>query len=224
LEKHYVSRRSQREKGILVFVARDAAQRVLCYGNAGIPNEDQADEVLRFVACWEQPTGKAPEERGFDAQWTTYANRSERNRRGIRFLTLRRRARKMRGQIFRRPASAWQRITLAALSRTFGTPKVLDERTRLKGYPGELRQGTGSERGPEEPTRLLTNDFRVSGAALVTRYAQRLLIENGRAEAIGFFPLDARSSLVGLKGDFDLQITRMARSLYRLMAERVGRA
>ena len=58
---------------------------------------------------------------------------------------------------------------------------------------------------------------------LVTRYAQRMLIENGISEAIQFFHLDALSSMVGMKVDFDLQITLMASSLYRLLAERIGR-
>jgi len=56
----------------------------------------------------------------------------------------------------------------------------------------------------------------------VTRYAQRMLIENGISEAIQFFHLDALSSMVGMKVDFDLQITLMAGSLYRLLAERIG--
>ena len=49
-----------------------------------------------------------------------------------------------------------------------------------------------------------------------------MLIENGIAEAIQFFHLDALSSMVGLKVDFDLQVTLMASSLYRLMASRIG--
>jgi hypothetical protein len=57
----------------------------------------------------------------------------------------------------------------------------------------------------------------------VTRYAQRMLIENGIAEAIQFFHLDALSSMVGLKVDFDLQLTLMASSLYRLLADKIGR-
>ena len=77
--------------------------------------------------------------------------------------------------------------------------------------------------GHEEPTVLLTNHLRTSCATLVTRYAHRMLIENGISEAIQFFHLDALSSMVGLKVDFDLQITLMASSLYRLMAERIGR-
>ena len=45
-----------------------------------------------------------------------------------------------------------------------------------------------------------------------------MLIENGISDAIQFFHLDALSSMIGLKIDFDLQITLMAASLYRLMA------
>jgi len=47
--------------------------------------------------------------------------------------------------------------------------------------------------------------------------------ENGISEAIQFFHLDALSSMVGMKVDFNLQITLMASSLYRLLAERIGR-
>ena len=50
-------------------------------------------------------------------------------------MTLRRRSKKMLGEIWSRPASAWHRITLPSLTRTFRTPKVLDERIRLKGSP-----------------------------------------------------------------------------------------
>jgi hypothetical protein len=223
LEKHYVSSRSRRQKGILVLVARDAEQRVLCYGNAGIPKAEQADEILRFVEFWKQQTGHAPAELVFDSQLTTYANLASLNQQGIRFITLRRRSRKMLGEIFSRPASAWRRITLDSLTRTYRTPRILDEQVELKGYPGTLRQMTVIDLGHEEPTVLLTNHLKTSPATLVTRYAQRMLIENKISEAIQFFHLDALSSMVGLKVDFDLQLTLMASSLYRLMAQRVGR-
>jgi hypothetical protein len=223
LEKHYVSSRSRRQKGVLVFLARDATERVLCYAHAGIPKAQQPDEILRFVEFWQKRTGSPPEELVFDSQLTTHANLSRLNRRGIRFMTLRRRTRGMLRAIWSRPASAWRRITLNSLTRSFRTPKVLDERIRLKDYEGELRQVTIIELGHEEPTVLLTNNFESECPALVTRYAQRMLIENGISEAIQFFHLDALSSMVGLKVDFDLQITIMASSLYRLMADRIGR-
>src|SRR3954465_14886209 len=61
-EKHYVSSRSRRQKGVLVFLARDATERVLCYAHAGIPKAQQPDEILRFVDFWQQRTGNPPEE------------------------------------------------------------------------------------------------------------------------------------------------------------------
>lgn len=222
LEKHYVSRRSRSQQGMLTFLARDAEQRVLCYAHAGIAKADQAEEIIHFVDYWQRHTGTAPAELVFDSKLTTYAQLAKLDGRDIHFITLRRRTRKMLGDIWSRPASAWQRITLPALTRLFRTPKVLDERVQLKGYPKKLRQVTVIDLGHEEPTLLLTNNEKITCPTLVTRYAQRMLIENNIAEAVQFFHLDALSSMVGLKVDFDLQITLMASTLYRLLAEKVS--
>jgi hypothetical protein len=222
LEKHYVSRRSRRQQGILTFLARDASQRVLCYARAGITKAEQPDEIIRFVDFWQQQTGNYPAELVFDSRLTTYPNLQRLQERDIQFITLRRRTKKMLGAIWSQPTSAWRRITLPSLTRAFRTPKVLEGRIRLKGYASELRQITVTDLGHEDPTILLTNNKRHGCPTLVTRYAQRMLIENGIAEAVQFFHLDALSSMVGLKIDFDLQLTLMASSLYRLLATQVG--
>jgi hypothetical protein len=178
---------------------------------------------LAGVRFWKKHTGELPAELVFDSQLTTYGKLSELNRQGIAFITLRRRSRKMLQQIYSQPDSAWRRISLPALTRIYRTPKVLDERITLAGYDGELRQLTVMELGHEEPTVLLTNHFKLGAVELVTRYAQRMLIENGISEAVQFFHIDALSSMVGMKVDFDMQLTLMASSLYRMMAQRIGR-
>jgi hypothetical protein len=223
LEKHYVSSRSRSQKGILVFLARDAEQRVMRYANAGVTKDEQADEILQFVQFWKKHTGKLPAELVFDSQLTTYQKLSELNREGICFITLRRRSRKMLQEIYSQPDSAWRRISLPALTRIYRNPKVLEEHVMLPGYQGELRQLTIMELGHEEPTVLLTNHRRLGPVELVTRYAQRMLIENGISEAVQFFHIDALSSMVGMKVDFDMQLTLVASSLYRMMAQRIGR-
>jgi hypothetical protein len=222
LEKHYVSSRSRSQQGVLTFLARDADRRVLRYAHAGIAKADQAGEIIRFADFWKQHTGAHPAELVFDSKLTTYAHLAKLEQRGIHFITLRRRTRKILSDIWSRPPAAWQRITLPALTRLFRTPKVFDERVRLQGYPGELRQVTVIDLGHEEPTIILTNNKKITCPALVTRYAQRMLIENAIAEAVQFFHLDALSSMVGLKIDFDLQITLIASSLYRLLAEKIS--
>src|SRR2546428_11123850 len=77
--------------------------------------------------------------------------------------------------------------------------------------------------GHEEPTVLLTNDLRTSAAKRITRYAQRMLIENGLADAVQFFHLDALSSAVRLKIDFDVTLTEVASGLYRRLGPRPPR-
>src|SRR6266536_3515247 len=223
LEKHYVSSRSRSQKGILVFLARDAEQRILRYANAGVTKGQQADEILQFVRFWKKHTGKPPAELVFDSKLTTYEKLSELNREGISFITLRRRSDKMKREIYSQPDSAWQRISLPALTRIYRNPRVLEDRVTLTGYEGELRQLSITELGHEEPTVLLTNHRKLGPVELVTRYAQRMLIENGISEAVQFFHIDALSSMIGMKVDFDMQLTLMASSLYRIMAQRIGR-
>jgi transposase len=77
MEKHYVSKRSRRQKGVLVFVAQDADTRVFCYANAGVRKQKQNDEILAFVDFWKQRTGRLPEELIFDSKLTTYANQND---------------------------------------------------------------------------------------------------------------------------------------------------
>jgi hypothetical protein len=76
--------------------------------------------------------------------------------------------------------------------------------------------------GHEEPTILLTNQLKRSAKKLIERYAHRMLIENGIADGIDFFHMDALSSAVVMKVNVDLQLTLMASSLYRLLGVEIG--
>ena len=222
MEKHYLTQRSRRQKGILAFLAEDADRRVFCYANAEIRKAHQSDEILRFVDFWQQRTGGLPEELVFDSKLTTYAHLHQLNQRGIQFITLRRRSRQMLEQLYREPPSAWRRITLRGLARAYRTPRVLDRQISLDDYEGPIRQLSVLDLGHEEPTLLLTNHLRRSPATLIGRYAQRMLIENGIADGIDFFHMNALSSVVAMKVNCDLQLTLMASSLYRRLGERLG--
>jgi Transposase DDE domain len=222
MEKHYVSKRSRRQKGVLVFVAQDADTRVFCYANAGVRKQEQNDEILAFVDFWKKRTGRLPEEVIFDSKLTTYANLSRLNDMGVRFMTLRRRSPKMVAEIAAEPISAWRQIEIEGVSRTYRTPRILDRRITLDDYDGPIRQLTITDLGHEEPTLLLTNQLTRSARDLIRRYAQRMVIENSIADGIDFFHMDALSSAVAMKVDCDLQLTLMASSLYRLLGHRIG--
>jgi len=222
VEKHYVSKRSRRQKGILAFLAQDASTRVFCYADSQLRKHQHNDAVLHFVAFWKKRTGHVPEELIFDSKLTTYAKLNQLNRDQVRFITLRRRSPSLLREARNAPAAAWRRVELDGVSRQYKHPKVLDQRITLPDYDGPIRQLLITDLGHEQPTILLTNHLGRSPAKLIGRYAQRMLIENNIEDGIDFFHMDALSSAVAMKVNCDLQLMLMASSLYRLLACRVG--
>jgi hypothetical protein len=222
VEKHYVSKRSRSQKGLLAFLAQDAGTRVFCYAHGELRRQDRDDELLRFIEYWQERTGHLPEELVFDSKLTTHENLDRLNKLGIGFITLRRRSKQMLADVARQPVSAWRRIELERVPRAYRNPRILDQTIGLRDYEGSLRQLVVTDLGHEDPTFLLTNQMRRSPAKLIGRYAQRMVIENGIADSIDFFHMDALSSAVPMKVNCDLQLTLMASSLYRLLGAQVG--
>ncbi len=219
VERHYVSMRSRRQSSILTFLAQDADGHAFCYANADLRKGEEAEEVLRFVAFWEKNHGERPRHLVFDSQLTTYANLARLDDLGITFMTLRRRAPALLKEIALLPRSAWRTIELDVPTRKYRTPRVYEQTTRIASK--KFRQLFIQDLGHDEPTILLTNDQRATSPALITRYAQRMLIENALSDAVRFFHMNALSSAVGLKVDFDMALLVIASGLYRLLARKM---
>jgi hypothetical protein len=137
----------------------------------------------------------------------------------IPFITLRRRSPKLLKEIALLPRSAWRTIELEVPTRKYRTPRVYEQTITLAGR--RFRQVFVQDLGHDEPTILLTNQQHAPDKALLTRYAQRMLIENALSDAVRFFHIDALSSAVGLKVDFDMALLVLASGLYRLLAQRM---
>jgi hypothetical protein len=188
------------------------------YSNADIRKGEEAEEIFRFIEFWTRQHGSPPQHLVFDSKLTTYDGLDRLDAAGITFMTLRRRAKGLLAEIDRLPPSAWRTVTLD-LPRKYRTPRVYEQKVRLLAR--SYRQLFIHDLGHDEPTILLTNDARSSARNLIARYAKRMLIENALADAVRFFHIDALSSSVGLKIDFDMALLVLASALYRLMARRM---
>jgi transposase len=219
VESHYLAKRSRRQPSILVFLAQDAESQVFCYANADIRKGEEADEIFRFIEFWKRQHGKAPQHLVFDSKLTTYAGLDRLDAAGITFLTLRRRSPKLLAEAANLPASAWRTVELDIPHRKYRNPRFYEQKARP--LERAYRQFFITELGHDEPTILLTNDHRSTVKNLITRYAKRMLIENALADAVRFFHIDALSSSVGFKVDFDMALLVLASGLYRLMARRM---
>ncbi len=219
VERHYVSMRSRRQPSILAFLAQDAEGRAFCYSNADLRKGEEAEEIFRFIAFWKAQHGAVPPHVVFDSRLTTYAHLARLDRMGVTFITLRRRSSSLLADVDGLAPSAWRRVTLDVPGRKYKTPRVFEQPVVLAG--ATFRQLYVRDLGHEDATILLTNDRRASAAKLLTRYAQRMLIENALSDAVRFFHMDALSSAVGLKVDFDMALLVIASGLYRLLAKRM---
>src|SRR5712664_3136339 len=219
VQSHYSASRRRRQPSILTFLAQDADSQVFCYSNAYIRKVEEADEIFRFIDFWKRQYGKAPQHLVFDSKLTTYQGLDRLDAAGITFLTLRRRSPSLLAEVDHLPPSAWRTITLDVPHRKYRNPRVYEQKAcpRQRTY----RQFFITDLGHDEPTILLTNDARSTAKKLIARYAKRMLIENALADAVRFFHIDALSSSVGFKVDFDMALLVLASGLYRLMARRM---
>jgi transposase len=219
VERHYVSMRSRRQPSILVFLAQDALGRAFCYSNADLRKGEEPEEIFRFISFWKKTHGRLPRHLVFDSRLTTYENLARVDKMGIEFITLRRRSPSILKEIVLLPKSAWRVIELDVPTRKYRTPRVYEKKVHLAGR--DFRQLYIQDLGHDEPTILLTNQLKAPAKQLITRYAQRMLIENALSDAVRFFHMDALSSSVGLKVDFDMALLVIASGLYRLLAKRM---
>ena len=218
IERHYVSKRSRRQSSVLVFLAQDADARAFCYADANLRKGEEPEAVFRFLAFWKRIHGALPTHLVFDSRLTTYAGLARLHEMGVTFITLRRRSPKILAEIRDLPASAWRRIRLDVPARKYRTPRVWEKNVQLAGC--RLRQLYILDLGHDQPTVLVTNDTRTP-KTLITRYAQRMLIENAICDAVRFFHIDALSSAVAMKVDFDMTLLVIASGLYRRLAQRM---
>ena len=218
IERHYVSKRSRRQSSVLVFLAQDADARAFCYADANLRKGEEPEAVFRFLAFWKRIHGALPTHLVFDSRLTTYAGLARLDEMGVTFITLRRRSPKILAEIRDLPASAWRRIRLDVPARKYRAPRVWEKNVPLAGC--RLRQLYILDLGHDQPTVLVTNDTRTP-KTLITRYAQRMLIENAICDAVRFFHIDALSSAVAMKVDFDMTLLVIASGLYRRLAQRM---
>jgi len=218
LDKHYVSSRSRRERSVLAFLVQDGDSRALCYANATVTKDQAAEEIMNFVDFWQDSTGTLPPHLVFDSQLTTYPVLDRLDKRGILFITLRRRGPAILRQLHGLPKAQWKTMKLAGVSRRYQKPCYVETTVSLRAIATPLRQVAVRGLGHEEPTLFLTNDPAIKPVELVERYAHRMLIENSIAENIGFFHMDALCSAIAIQVDLDLMLTLIANALYRDLA------
>lgn len=217
LENHWVPTRGKAMKSVLCFFAQDLDTTYLCYSNGQLSREEAPDEILNFVSFYHKSHGTFPECLVFDSKLTTYKNLDVLDKDfHVKFITLKRRGKNVLQDID--ITKVWKHIRLTIPSRKYQLLKIHEAPIAMKDYGGNLRQIIVTGTGRELPMLIITNDFETSAKEIIETYALRWLIENNIQENIDFFSLNALSSPVIVKVDFDIAMTLIANTLYKALS------
>ena len=219
LEKHWAGARGKVMKGALTLLAQDAGSKLILYTAADIQREEADDQVIHFHEFWKKVRRGVSTTFVFDSRVTTYEQLSRLNADGVRFITLRRRGKKMVADVAK--IKDWTKIHISHSKLKYPDPEVHESRVKLRGYEGEVRQVVMRGNGREEPAMIITNDFEAPLELLVSDYARRWRVENGIAEAVKFFHLNALSSPILVKVAFDVALTMIADTLFTMLARKL---
>lgn len=219
LEKHWAGARNKVMKGALTLFAQDADSKMILYTAADIKRQEADDQILDFFSFWKKFQRGVSSTFVFDSKFTSYSNLSMLNLQGIKFITLRRRGKKLVDSI--ESLEPWQRVHIPHEKRKYQKVLVHESMVEMKNYQGLLRQVIIRGNGREKPTFLISNDVDSPLELLVSNYARRWRVENVISEAVQFFNLNMLSSPILIKVHFDLVMTMIADTLYSMLAKKL---
>ncbi len=224
LEKNWSGSKSKVIKSVLAAIVQNPSSGIISYTDAEVKHRNQNDVVLEFVDFWREGHGIAPKMLIFDSKFTTYENLSRLNKSpdNIKFLTIRRRGKKLTKEILNIKEEDWKVVQIEGKNRKYKKIKVFENKVKLRKYEGNIRQMIITDHGRIEPTFMVTNDFKTPIDVLIKKYARRWLVEQEIAEHIDFFHLNNPSSSIVVKVDFDLTLSLLAHNLYKEFSNKLA--
>jgi transposase len=219
LHEHWAGARGKRMKGALTLFAQDAASKLVLYTAADIMKDEANEQVINVLSFWNKIRKGVESTLVFDSKLTSYEHLSLLNGKGVKFITLRRRGKKLIGNL--EELSPWEKIHVAHDKRKYPNPQIHQSFLALKDYEGQLRQIIIRGNGHEEPAFLITNDLTTPAECIVSDYARRWRVENVISEAVKFFNLNVLSSPILVKVHFDVLMTMIADTLYSMLAQKL---
>jgi hypothetical protein len=217
LENNWSGTRNKALASISAVIAQDPDSGIITYGDTSIRHEQQSDVAVEFLDFYNSNGENDIKYLVFDSKFTTCANLAKLGE-DIKFLTIRRRGKRIVEKLDKKPPSSWKKVRVTMANGKGRSLKVNDEKIYLKDYGGKLRQIAITGHGRLKPAILITNDFEQPCARLIRKYTRRWLVEKSISEQIKFFHLNKVSSSMVIKVDFDLTMSILAHNILRLFA------
>jgi transposase len=220
LENNWSGKRNKALTSMLAVLAHDPDTGIIDYGKSDVKHKNESQTVIEFLDFYRDTKHKNSPLNYivFDSKFTNYENLRKLDDNDVKFITIRRRGKKIVDEIRNIPNKDWRTIRVEQSGNKKRTIKVYEKTIILKGYGKPIRQIYITGNGKIKPAIIITNDFGKSINEIVRKYAKRWLVEKVISEQIEFFHLNKLSSSMVIKVDFDLTMSILAHNIYRLFA------
>jgi len=220
LENNWSGKRNKALSSMLAVLAQNQDTGIIDYGDTNVMHKNQNRVVLEFLDFYNSNSTDKQTLKYliFDSKFTNYENLDRLNKKEIKFITIRRRGKKLVEKIRNRANKDWKTIRVETNNNKKRTIKIFEETTDLRHYDGIIRQIEITGNGKIKPAIIITNDFDIKTETILRKYAKRWLVEKHISEQIEFFHLNRVSSSMVIKVDFDLTMSILAYNLFRLFA------
>lgn len=205
LENNWSGKRNKALASLLALPAQDPDSGLLDYSNANLRHAIQPNVTLEFLDFYRagNPQDDSLKYLIFDSQFTPYKNLCELDKRGVKFITIRRRGKTIVQQLDTLDKSCWKKIRVMGSDGKGRLLKVYEKEVLIKDYDHPIRQVALTGHGKIKPALIVTNDYEISQDQLIRKYCRRWLIEKTISEQVEFFHLNRVSSSMVIKVDFD---------------------
>lgn len=218
LENNWSGTRHHALSSVLSVLAHDADSGIITYGDSTVRHENEANIAIEFLDFYKSAGDTSLKYLVFDSKFTTYQNLRKLDDNQVKFITIRRRGKKLIDHLEQLPKEHWRALRVPTSKGKTRLIKVYESTPFIKEYGRQIRQIALTGHGKIKPALIISNDFDIKLSDLVRKYAQRWLVEKAIAEQTHFFHLNRLSSSMVIKVDFDLTMSILAHNLYRLLA------
>ena len=120
LKKQWAGSRNKKMKGALTLFAQDASSKMILYTAVDIQRDESDDQILAILYFWKNIRCGIQSTFVFDSKFTAYSRISQFNLQNIKFITLRRRGKKLIDQV--KNLGLWSRIHILYVKGKYSNP------------------------------------------------------------------------------------------------------
>jgi len=220
IENNWSGTRHKALPSILAAIAQEPDSGLITYGDTTVRHNNESNVVVEFLDFYKQAGNQDLKYLVFDGKFTTYENLSKLDDNEVKFITIRRRGKRVVEDIEKLAATDWKKIRVHRSDGKTKQIKIYDSIICIKSYGDKpIRQIAITGHGKIKPALIITNDFDIKDSDIIEKYSKRWLVEKNISEQTHFFHINKVSSSMVIKVDFDLTMTILAHNLYRLFAD-----